>query len=169
MFCFIRRLGPPFIHGLRHSESPCHAFSSVFRAITSQYQRSKPSSSHFQFWRSEPSLSHSRFRRSKPSPLPSLTFMVAFPISAFRAIIITSQFGVQSHHRSQFRRSEPSSSLLSFWRSESSSLLSFGIQSHHCFSVLAFRAITIFSLAFRAVITSQFGVQSHHHSRFGGS
>ncbi|WJZ87834.1 hypothetical protein VitviT2T_007184 [Vitis vinifera] len=203
---------------------------------TLSVRHSEPSSSYFQFWRSEPSLSHSRFRRSKPSPLPSLTFMVAFPVLAFRAIItysfdiqshhyhfsvsvfrailiassisafraiITSQFGVQSHHRSQFWHSKPSSfsilafraiiasqfwrsepSLFSVWGSEPSSLISFGVQSHHRFSVLAFRAvITIFSLVFRAVITSQFwrsepslfsvwgsepsslisfGVQSHH-------
>ena len=122
-------------------------------------------------------------RRLEPSSVFRLTFRVASSVSTFR-VVITSQFdvhghhhyffsfGVQSHHRfsdrhseshPQFRRSEPSSSLLSF-----------GVQSHHRFSVLAFRAITIFSLAFRAVITSQsafraidissLGVRSHHHS-----
>ena len=85
------------------------------------------------------------------------------PSSVFR-----STFGVAS----QFRRSESSSSLLGF-----------GVQSHHYFLVSAFKAITVFSVwcsepslvfrstfrvapsvsTFRVVITSQFDVQSHHH------
>ena len=134
---FVRRSEPPFIHGLRHSESPCHTFSSAFRAITSQYQRSKPSSSHFQFWRSEPSsFSVLAFRA-----FIVLSFGVQshhrFSVLAFKAIIILSfgvqthhhsQFGVQSHHRSQF-------GFQSHHRSQ------FGVQSLHHFSVLAFRAI----------------------------
>ncbi|WKA02256.1 hypothetical protein VitviT2T_020468 [Vitis vinifera] len=80
-----------------------------------------------------------------------------------------------------------SSSAASTWTEPSSLLslafsaiivLSFGIQSHHRFSVSAFRAITIFSLAFRAFITSQFwrlepssplsfGIHSHHYFQFG--
>ena len=106
-------------------------------------------------------------------------------ILAFRAII-SSQCGVQSHYfflvsvfraisifHSAFRaiitsqswHSEPSA--FSIRRSEPSPLLSFGVQSHHHFSVLAFRAI----------ITSQFrcsepssllslGIQSHQHFPF---
>ncbi|RVW81098.1 Transposon Ty3-I Gag-Pol polyprotein [Vitis vinifera] len=138
----------------------------------------------------------SQFRRSEPSSL--LNFGVqkpsSFSVSAFRAIIV-SQFrhsessSFSSHHRfsdsafraiiasqaiiaSKFRRSEPSSSLVSVFKT------------HHRFSVLAFRAIiaspvpafkaTIpFSSTFRAIIASQFrrsepsslpnfDVQSHH-------
>ncbi|RVW92751.1 hypothetical protein CK203_042626 [Vitis vinifera] len=76
-------------------------------------------------------------------------------------------FGVQSHHRvfssafkaiigfqidiqvaSSFRRSEPSSVFRSTFRVAS--------------SVSTFRAIITSSLAFRAIIAFQFGVQSHH-------
>ena len=69
-----------------------------------------------------------------------LTFRVAFSVSTFRAVIA-----------SQFRRSE------------SSSLLNFGVQSHHRFSVLAFRA-TIASQFPRLKPQSllSFGIQSHH-------
>ncbi|RVW42812.1 hypothetical protein CK203_079950 [Vitis vinifera] len=103
---------------------------------------------------------------------PSLLFNLAF-----RAVI-TSQFGVQSHHRflvlafraitSQFWRSEPSSlfSVLAFraiiasqfWRSEPSSL----------FFILAFRAIIAFQF-WRSEPSSlfSFGVQSHHYFQFG--
>ena len=138
-------------------------FSLAFRAFTT-----------FQFWRSE--------------LLSSL-----FSVLAFRAITIFS-LAFRAFITSQFWRSEPSSLLsfgihshhyfqfgvqslhhyFQFWRSEPSSLLSFGVQSHHRFSVSAFRAITIFSLAFRVVITSQsafraidissLSVRSHHHS-----
>ncbi|RVW57543.1 hypothetical protein CK203_093098 [Vitis vinifera] len=97
--------------------------------------------------------------------------------SAFRAIDISS-LGVWSHHHHssiaiiafQFWRSEPSLFLFlafraiiafQFWRSKPpSSIFSFGVQSHHRFSVLAFRAIiepsSLFSLAFRAIIAFQF-------------
>ena len=52
-----------------------------------------------------------------------------FLVSVFRAIITTSlSFGVQSRHRFSDRRSESRSR---FRRSESLSLLSFGVQSHH--------------------------------------
>ncbi|RVW35306.1 Transposon Tf2-12 polyprotein [Vitis vinifera] len=103
-------------------------------------------------------------------------------ILAFRAII-SSQCGVQSHYfflvsvfraisifHSAFRaiitsqswHSEPSA--FSIRRSEPSPLLSFGVQSHHHFSVLAFRAI-ITSQFWRSGPSSllSFGVQSHHH------
>ena len=103
----------------------------------------------------------SQFQRSEPLLLLSLTFRVAFLVLAFRAITASS-FGVPSHHFSvwhsepssfsvlvfraiiafQFWRSEPS--LFSVWRSEPSSLLIFGVQSHHRFSVLAFIAIIAF-------------------------
>ncbi|RVW45518.1 hypothetical protein CK203_091465 [Vitis vinifera] len=118
----------------------------------------------------------------------SLTFRAAFPVPAFRAIIIVSQFrrseplllrltfrvvfsfGVQSHY---IVRSDVQShcrfSVLAF---RAITIFSFGVQSHCRFSVLAFRAITIFSfgvqshcrfsvLAFRAITIFSFGVQSH--------
>ena len=66
---------------------PSSHLCSAFRAITHQYQCS------------ELSLSHSQFRRAEPPSFPSLTFRVAFLVSVFRAII-TSSFGVQSHHSS---------------------------------------------------------------------
>ena len=76
-----------------------------------------------------------------------------FSASAFRAITIFS-FGVQSHHRSQF--DVQSHHHLQFWRSEPSSS-----------SVPAFRAISIFSPAFRATFQAlrafvhlQFNIQS---------
>ncbi|RVW74657.1 hypothetical protein CK203_052035 [Vitis vinifera] len=99
--CFLAvwRSEPPFIHGLRHSES------------------------------------HPRFRRSESLSL--LSFDVQshhhhFSVSAFRAVI-DFQIDIQSHIL------EPSS----IFR-------------------LTFRAASSFS-AFRVVITSQFDVQSHHH------
>ena len=106
-------------------------------------------------------------------------------IWAFRAITPSFSLGFQSCRFSlafratvSGRHLELSHCLLSIWRSEPS--FSFGVQSHYRFSVLTFRAITIFSLAFRVVITFQFGVQSHHRlfslafraiitSQFGGS
>ena len=63
----------------------------AFRAIitASQFQRSEPSSSHFFFQRSEPSLSLLSFGvQSHHHHIFSLTFRVAFSVSAFRAIII---------------------------------------------------------------------------------
>ena len=57
--------------------------------------------------------------RSEPSPFPRLTFRVAFSVLVFR-VVITSQVDVQSR------------------------ILGFGVQSHHHFLVLAFRAITVF-------------------------
>ena len=132
-----------------------NSFCFICLVITSQYRCSKSSSSHsrfrrskpllhlrsafraivitFQYRCSEPSSSHSRFWCSEPSPHLR---------SAFRAI--TSQFGVQSHHRSQF------------WRSEPSSLFSFGVQSHHYFQ-FGVQSLHHFSfLAFKAIIASQF-------------
>nr|CAN64329.1 hypothetical protein VITISV_031526 [Vitis vinifera] len=109
-----------------------HRFSvSVIRAITSQYQRSEPSSSHFQFRRSKSSslLSfdvqshHFSVRCSEPSSLPSLTFKCRILSLAFRAII-GFQLDIQSHIFSlafrvvmiypQFRRSEPSFTVQAF-------------------------------------------------------
>ena len=54
----------------------------AFRAITSQYRRSEPSSLHFQLWRSEPSL----------LSIGVQSHRYHFSVSAFRAIIITSQY-----------------------------------------------------------------------------
>nr|CAN80951.1 hypothetical protein VITISV_016702 [Vitis vinifera] len=74
-----------------------------------------------------------------------------FSASAFRAITIFS-FGVQSHHRSQF--DVQSHHHLQFWRSEPSSS-----------SVPAFRAISIFSPAFRATfqaLRAFFGTPNYH-------
>ena len=75
----------------------------------------------------------------------------------FKSIIILS-FGVQSHHHSQFWRSEPPPSFsVSAFRAII--ILSFGIQSYHRLSVSEFKAIIILS----------FGVQSHHYSQFRSS
>ncbi|RVW61619.1 hypothetical protein CK203_065872 [Vitis vinifera] len=113
-----------------------HYFSLAFRAIIA-----------FQFWRSEPSLFSSHRR---------------FSVLAFRAIAIFS-LAFRAIIAFQFWRSEPS--LFSVWRSEPSSLFSFGVRSHHYsqyrshhhhFSVLAFGAISSFHSAFRAITTSQF-------------
>ena len=121
MFCFIRHSGPPFIHGLRHSESPCHTFSLAFKAIFITV-----------------------------SVLAFRAITIVFPVLAFRAIIITFSvyhhrfsvlafkvililnFGVQSHHhRSSVWRSELSAffvwcsepSSFSVWHSKPSSFL----------------------------------------------
>ncbi|RVW24843.1 hypothetical protein CK203_105098 [Vitis vinifera] len=87
-----------------------------------------------------------------------------FLASVFRAIITTSlSFGVQSRHRFSDRRSESRSR---FRRSESLSLLNFGVQSHHHYfsqfrrskpsSVFRSTFRVVFSVsAFRVVITSQ--------------
>ncbi|RVX07061.1 Gag-Pol polyprotein [Vitis vinifera] len=145
-----------------------HFLVSAFRAITVfSVRRSEPSSlfsfgvqshHHFQFG----VQSHRRFS-----------------VLAFGAIVTIFQFGVQSHRRFSvlafraitiFSLAFRAIVAFRFWRSEPSSLFSFGVQSHHYFqfgvqshhrfSVLAFRAITIlsigaiiitiFSLAFRA-------------------
>ena len=76
--------------------------------------------------------------------------IIPYPSLVFRANTHILSFGVQSLYHFQF------------WRSEPSSLLSFGVQSHHHLFDLAFRAIIIPSLAFRAIIVLSFGVQSHH-------
>ncbi|RVW48458.1 hypothetical protein CK203_088272 [Vitis vinifera] len=137
-----------------------------------RFWRSEPSSllsfgvqSHhyFKFWRSEPSLFSvlafraiiaSQFWRSEPSLFSVLAFRAIiasqfwrsepslFLVLAFRAIIAF-QFGVQSHHRAI-------------------TIFSFGDQSHHRFSVLAFRAITIF----KPSSLLAFGIHSHHYFRF---
>ncbi|KAL6315203.1 hypothetical protein AAG906_037435 [Vitis piasezkii] len=137
---------------------------------------------HFSFRRSEPS-SHLRWRS---------VILITFRFGVEPSSLLG--FGVQSHHRFRFGV-EPSS--LSFWRSEPSSLFSFGVQGHHyfqfwrsepspCFQfgvqsryhflVLAFRAVLLvwrseplFHSAFRAVLLVSvqaiihfpFGVQSH--------
>ena len=141
---------PPFIRNLRHSESSEPLLHLAFRAtIVSQFRRSESSSCfqfdvqshhhHFVVWRSE---SLSRFRRSKPSSVFSLTFRAAF-----------FSFSVQSHPHHIF---------------------SFGVQSHH-YRVPRFRHLESSSLpsltfrvafpisAFRAIITSSFGIQSHRY------
>ncbi|RVW78009.1 hypothetical protein CK203_044865 [Vitis vinifera] len=136
-------------------------FSLTFRVIiTFRFRRSEPSpcfqfgvQSHNRF-SDRHSESHPRLRRSESLSLLSLTFMVIiiiFLVSVFKAIIgfqidIQSRilsFDVQSHlhHFSvlafrviiafQFWRSEPS--LFSVRHSEPSSLLNFGIHSHHYF------------------------------------
>nr|CAN83449.1 hypothetical protein VITISV_021465 [Vitis vinifera] len=159
---------------VRRSEPSSH-IRSAFRAIiiTSQCRRSEPSSSYFQFRHSEPSRisigvqSHHHIFAQHSEPSLSLLsvgvqshphHIFSFDIqshhasvSVFRAIIITSSFGVQSpQSHSRFRRSD---AVIAF---------SFGVQSHHA-SVSVFRAILItFSvLAFNIVITSEFDVQSH--------
>ena len=87
----------------------------------------------------------------------------------FRATIILN-FGVQSHHHSQFWCSKPSSLLILDFRATISFsvsafraiiILSFSIRSHHCFTVSAFK-VAYLVLAFRAIIPSYFGIQNHH-------
>ena len=85
-----------------------------------------------------------------------------FSVSEFRAISMF-HLAFRATISSQSRRSEPSA--FSIWRSEPLFLLSLGIQSHqhfslgiqshYFFSVSAFRAISMFHLAFRATISSQ--------------
>ena len=106
-----------------------------------------------QFWCSESSPFLSFGIQSHQHSRLSVQSHHRFSASAFRAITIFS-FGVQSHHRSQF--DVQSHHHLQFRRSELS--LS---------SVLAFRAISIFSLAFRAIFQAlrafvhlQFSIQS---------
>nr|CAN84158.1 hypothetical protein VITISV_008887 [Vitis vinifera] len=98
------------------------------------------------------------------------TFRVASSVSTFR-VVITSQFDVQSHHHhfsiSAFRaiigfQIDIQSPLLGFRRSESLSLLSFGVQKPSSVFRSTFRVPSSVS-AFRVVITSQCDVQSHHH------
>ena len=107
-----------------HSEPPSF-FDSAFRAASSPWH----SESYIQFGVQSRCLSlarylelRSQFWRSEPSSLLSLTFRVTFSVSAFRAII-GFQFDIQSRIF-QFQGSESSSSLLSF-----------GVQSHHHFLV----------------------------------
>ena len=112
------------------------------------------------FWLLEPS-SHLRsaFRAiivfsawcsESSSSLPSLTFLVAFPVLAFRAIIASS-FGVQSHHFSVsvFRSILVAFPILAFRAIITSS---FGVQSH----------VLLYS-AFRAI--SSFGIRIHFFIR----
>ena len=108
------------------SSFPC---SLAFRAtIHSRFMTFRVIMSHFQFG----VQSHfSNFASSEPPSF--LSFNVQshhFSVSAFRAIIITSQF----------RHSKPSLSLFNF-----------GVQSHHYRFLVS---------AFRAVVTSQIDVQS---------
>ena len=106
--------------------------------------------------------------------ISSIHFLLASLVSAFRAIIV-----------SQFLRSEPSSFLVQAFRVVI--ILSFGIQSHYCFSVSTFRAIIASQFrrsnpsplpsssvqrhhhfpvpAFRAIIIPSFGIQNHHRFR----
>ncbi|RVW75305.1 hypothetical protein CK203_055363 [Vitis vinifera] len=124
----------------------------------------------FSFWAFDDTITSratisSQFRHSEPSSFSVSAFRaIIILVLTFRAIII---LDFDSHHRSQF------------WRSKPSSLLSFGIQSHHrffsstfraiiaslvrrsessSFSISTFRAIIASSvLVFRATISSQFG------------
>ncbi|RVW91041.1 Pol polyprotein [Vitis vinifera] len=185
-------------------QSRYHFSASVFRAIIttslsfgvqSRHRFSdRRSESRSRFRRSE-SLSllsfgvqshhhyFSQFRRSESSSVFRSTFRVAFSVSAFRVVIT-----------SQLRCSEPSSLLLSvsafrvvigfsdrrlesrsrFRRSESLSLLSFGVQSHHHY-FSQFRRSELSSVSDRrsesrsrfrrseSLSLLSFGVQSHHH------
>ena len=100
---------------------------------------------------------------------PCFQFCVQSRISslAFRATI-SFQFGIQSHHPFLIWHSEPhlqfgiqSYHLFSVWHSEPPSLPSLGFQSHHLFSVWHLEPLSTYSLAVRATIFLQFGVQSH--------
>ena len=72
-----------------------------------------------------------------------------------------SSFGVQSHHHSQFRCSEPSS-FHSF--GVQSHISSFNFQNHHPFLFWRSKPPFMPSLAFRATIPFQFGIWSHYLS-----
>ena len=75
------------------------------------------------------------------SPVVGIQSHHHFLVAAFRAIIMTSQFDVQSHHHHFF---------------------SFGVQSHHRFSVSAFRAVIDFQIDVQSRVLG-FGVQSRYH------
>ena len=160
-------------------------------------------------------LSHHLFlvQHSESLSLYSLTFKAFIFFSLAFITPISSQFGLQSHVFSlAFRvtspvwRSKPPS-LFSlafkatissqFGRSEPPPLLSLGVQSHHLFSVWAFRATISFQFSiqshcpftigcskpssyhdrafiatfsiYRVTIPSQFGVQRHHSITIGHS
>ncbi|KAL6338312.1 hypothetical protein AAG906_018657 [Vitis piasezkii] len=147
----------------RHSEPSSFSFLAFKATIPSQFQHSKSSSFSVLAFRA---IIASQLRHSEPS-----TFLVRcseqslFSASALRAII-ASQLRHSEPSTFSVRRSEPLSfsTIIAyrFWHSEPSSLLNFGVQRHHHFSTSAFRAIIIFSSAFRAIIILDFGVQSHH-------
>ncbi|RVW63388.1 hypothetical protein CK203_055891 [Vitis vinifera] len=127
--------------------------------ITSQFRRSESSSVFRSTFRV---VITSQLRHSEPSSVFRSTFRVASSVSAFRVVITPQlrclepssspcfQFDVQSHHRFSDRHSE---SRPRFRRSESLSLLSFGVQSH--------RHHRVFSSTFRAIIGFQIDIQSH--------
>ena len=167
--CFLAvwRSEPPFIHGLRHSES-----RSRFRRSESLSLLSFGVQSHHHF-------SVSAFRAVIGFQIDVQSRVLGFGVqsryhfsaSVFRAIITTSlSFGVQSHHWFSDRRSE---SYPRFRRSESLSLLSLTFrviiitsQFRRSELSLIFRStfrVTSSVSAFRIIITSQFDVQSHHH------
>ncbi|RVW70441.1 hypothetical protein CK203_058338 [Vitis vinifera] len=186
----------------RHSES-CFCFCIAFRAITSSFgvqshalfHSTFRATIHSRFTTFGVTMPHCQFGIQSHHFLVSvfrailITFsvlafkaiIVAFSVSVFRAVI-TSQidaqscifsFGVQSHHyRIPVRHSEPSS-LLSLGI-QSHRHFPFSVQSHHHFSVLAFRAIitsqfwrleasSLLSLGIQSHRHFPFGVQSHHH------
>ena len=150
----VQRLEPHLQFGVqRHHLFPVQAFRAI---IASQFRRSERPYFSISAFRT---TIVSQFRCLEPPSLFklgvqsnrrvfSLTFRVAFSISAFRAIIITSQF----------RRSKPSS-LLSLGI-QSHHLLSYGVQSlHHSqFGVQSH----VFGLEFKATISLQLSVQSRH-------
>ena len=151
-------------------------FRVVFSSgVQSHYVIHSDVRSHVLFRLAFRTIVHFRFSFQSHHSLVSVfkAILAVFLVSTFKAIIITPQFDVQSHHhflvwrsdlRSRFRRSEPSSHLRSafraivitsqyrclesssshfrFWHSTSSSLprLTFKV----AFSVSAFRAIIDF-------------------------
>ncbi|KAL6323644.1 hypothetical protein AAG906_002111 [Vitis piasezkii] len=158
---------------------PSFVLSSAFRAIMSLLRLAFRSTSLV--WHSESHLQFgvqsfhlSLVRYSEPSCLFSVCRIFSL---AFRAIVCF-QFGIQSHHVAPSVRHSESHlqfgiqshifsltfrAMFLVWCLESHfefgspHLLSLGVQSHHLFSVLAFRATTIFSVwAFSTTISSQF-------------
>ena len=131
-----------------HSELQ-FVFSLAFRA-TSFPQFGVQSHRIFLVW-----CSVSLFHLSVHSCCVSLAFRATISFSVWHSKPPFSlQFGVQSHYlfsvlafratiSSQFRHSEPPS------------LLSLGVQSHHLFSVWRLETSFLFSLVFRAAISSQ--------------
>ena len=144
---------------------------SAFRTIiVSQFQRSEPSFFSNSVFKATISpifsvQSHHLFlvQRLEPSSLSSLAFRAVSSVSAFRATILFSlalraTFSVLAFTAIivyQFRCSKPSS------------FLSFGVPSHHLSLFRRLEPSFSSSLAFRATISPQFSIQSHHFLQFG--
>ena len=117
---------------------PSSHLRSAFRAITSQYRCSDPSSSHSRFWRSEPS---SHLRSAFRAMFCFIRHLELYLRSAFGS---TSSFGVQSH----------CISFVSTFRATSS----FCVQDHYLFISVLSRG---FSSTLRVFMYISHSI--HHH------